>query len=531
MPFHFYKLLNGLCLLGLMASTSLLAQGNQELSPGLIFNGEPFLAQNPQNPQELTVAWMGYKPGSRKLSIKTRTSLDGGDTWQGVLRLPHVQSGLGAADPTMAYDAQGTLYLAYIDFDRPSLQGGIYLRRSSDAGLTWQTPTTVMTFADDPGKYPVDRPWLQVGPGIGGTRVYITSMTAEGAQPPFHPYLHVSDNGGQSFRPWRYLDTAAWQAGSLIPLPMPTPAVAADGDFYAAYPSYVPGQLLPPQFVLAHSRDGGRSVQHRTLFAGSGTSAGNDSLSKKAYLLRADPADSLHLAFFYFNSPQGHMDLFLRESYDGGRSWGGPVRINDDSLQLDRMQDMVWADFDADGDLVVAWRDRRNAPSSGYQTASEIMAAFRPADSTAFGANFPLSDSLVPYDSILASAGNDFLSVSLHQDTLHAVWGAVRKGWLDIWYERRSLPGQQVSRQRLSARPELEVYPVPARNGRLKISSAQALQEIRLYDLGGGKTLRQWQGKGRKALLLEVAALPPGSYGLEAQAVAGQSLYRRVVIR
>jgi hypothetical protein len=312
---------------------------------------------------------------------------------------------------------------------------------------------------------------------------------------------------------------------------MPTPAVAADGDFYAAYPSYVPGQLLQPQFVLAHSRDGGRSVQHRTLFAGSGTSAGNDSLSKKAYLLRADPADSLHLAFFYFNSPQGHMDLFLRESYDGGRSWSGPVRINDDPLQLDRMQDMVWADFDADGDLVVAWRDRRNAPASGYQTASEIMAAFRPADSTAFGANFPLSDSLVPYDSILASAGNDFLSVSLHQDTLHGVWGAVRKGWLDIWYERRSLPGQQVSRQRLSARPALEVYPVPARNGRLKISSAQALQEIRLYDLGGGKTLRQWQGKGRKALLLEVAALPPGSYGLEAQTVAGQSLYRRVVIR
>ena len=52
------------------------------------------------------------------------------------------------------------------------------------------------------------------------------------------------------------------------------------------------------------------------------------------------------------------------------------------------MQDLVWADFDEDGDLVISWRDRRNGDEGTYETASEIWAAFRDKDELVFSPNF-----------------------------------------------------------------------------------------------------------------------------------------------
>jgi hypothetical protein len=82
------------------------------------------------------------------------------------------------------------------------------------------------------------------------------------------------------------------------------------------------------------------------------------------------------------------------------------------------MQDLVWADYDADGDLCVAWRDRRNADAPGYEQSTEIYAAYRAAGSAIFSANFALTTG------------------STEQ---HAVWGSTIDGSLDIWYARRAM--------------------------------------------------------------------------------------------
>ena len=81
---------------------------NQNISNGNVFEGEPFLAVNPANPQNLVVAWMGFVLSSGvRPQIKTRSSYDGGNTWSDIVIMPHIQNTYQSADPTMAFDENG----------------------------------------------------------------------------------------------------------------------------------------------------------------------------------------------------------------------------------------------------------------------------------------------------------------------------------------------------------------------------------------------------------------------------------------
>ncbi|MDX1652776.1 MAG: hypothetical protein R3277_09815 [Brumimicrobium sp.] len=47
---------------------------NLNISTGLVFEGEPFIAINPNNNQHLVVAWMGFKLG-QEIVIKTKETV------------------------------------------------------------------------------------------------------------------------------------------------------------------------------------------------------------------------------------------------------------------------------------------------------------------------------------------------------------------------------------------------------------------------------------------------------------------------
>ncbi len=415
--------------------------GNINISEGNIFDGEPYLAINPSNPQHMVMAWMGYIDSSR-VYIKTKVSFNAGQTWSNMTVIAHVNELYGSADPSLEFDNSGNVFLSYLDFNKDIFSGAVYLRKSIDGGLTWGDPVEVINVHSDPGKYPIDRPWISIdrSGGIYDGDIYITTMTPTvfgQLAPPYHPYLTVSSNGGSSFNSWRYLDTLNWLSGNIIQQPMPTPCSSSDGSFHAVYPSYVYSQNPDVQYIIASSFDGGNSFTYHSVF--STPRSLSDSLAKKGYLLRADPSDADHLAFFYLDVLYGDMDIFLRESFDKGATWSDGIRINDDPPGNNRMQDLLWADFDNDGDLAVSWRDRRNGTDSTYTTSYEIWGAVRLKDSAIFSSNFRISDTLVAYDSVLAKAGNDFMCIKLVNDTLNAVWGDTRDGKLNIWFQRMAV--------------------------------------------------------------------------------------------
>jgi hypothetical protein len=262
-----------------------------------------------------------------------------------------------------------------------------------------------------------------------------------------------------------------------------------------------------PGFIHARSTDGGATfTRNGAIYSAQGV---NDTLAKVAYHLLADPSDAAHLAFCYVSSAFGDLDVVVIESSDGGSSWGSPARVNSDPQGNGVMQDLAWATFDTDGDLAVTWRDRRNGTGVGYASASEVWGAVRWHDSLSFQPDFRISDTIAPYNSVyLDGAGNDAMCAELRDDTLFSVWGDVRNGALDIWFNRRAVgSGNSTGLQLLGSEsmPRIHVHPNPAKD-QVTFTGDRVLY-VRVFDVAGRSLLTA----SPQANTLSIVDLPSGT--------------------
>ncbi len=506
-----------LLILCLLFSTFGFSQ-NRNLSNGVVFDGEPYLTVNPNNSQHLVVAWMGWKLNNL-IVIKTRTSFDAGATWSNTTNIPHTVTGYQSADPSLAFDNNGNLFLCYIDYKPNPAAGAVYVVKSTDGGLNWGSPIEVINVNSDGTQQPVDRPWMVIdnSGGINDGNIYVTTMNPNvfgPVTPPYNPYFIKSTNSGTSFNPWRYLDTTNWKAGSSIPQPMPTPCVSANGTFHAIYPSLVFTQSPPAQYIVASSTSAGSTFNYNTVLAI--VNGNNDTLPKKGYHLLSNPANANHLVLAYPNFDNGDIDVYIVESLNAGTTWGTPIRINDDPIANNRMQDLIWADFDTDGDLIVTWRDRRNSNDSTYTVSSEIFGSIRCKDSSNFSSNFVITDSSISYNNILAQSGNDFMNVNLINDTLYAVWGDTRNNYLNIWFQQKDVKtGATYIKDLANNTFPIQIYPNPAKDI-LNINFGENLldnAELEIINILGESILTQ--KVNQQKIELNVSNLKSGNYLLK----------------
>ncbi|MGL4597856.1 MAG: T9SS type A sorting domain-containing protein, partial [Bacteroidia bacterium] len=335
-------------------------------------------------------------------------------------------------------------------------------------------------------------------------------------------------DGASSFQPWRYVDSTNFLVGSIIPQPMPFPVIAGQNTLHVVYPSYVTAQNIYPQFILATSTNAAAGFQYSSIFAGLNSNT-NDT-AKLSYRIIADPSDSLHLAFIYGNSNSGDIDIFMRETYNGGATWSNALRINDDAVNNGKMQDMIWADFDSDGDLAISWRDRRNGAGIGYARASEFYYAYRHHDSLNFQANRVLTDSLVSYNNILSQNGNDFMSMVVQNDTIYATWSDTRDGSLDVWFVRAYAPTGLILSTALIASGNdalLQIFPNPTSDQLVvKLRNQQQIDRIRMLNASGQLVFSQ--AYTNNETVLDLKNFPAGIYVLEIES-EGKILVQKFV--
>ena len=496
--------------------SGILLSQNVNLSNGVIFDGEPYIEIDPTNSAHLVVAWMSFAPRTRKVSIKLRVSFDGGATWGEIQTIPHVHDSNTSADPSIAFDNNGNVFLSFVDYNKDSARGAVFIVKSTDGGLTWGTPVEVINSDADLQK-PIDRPWISVdrSGGLTDGNIYVTTMPPRVfgyLPPPYHPYLSVSTDRGNSFS-WRYVDTTGWLSGNLIRQPMATLCVASDGVLHVVYPSYVPSQDSLFRFIHASSNDGGQSFSYNTLLRTN--SFVDDTLVKKGYLILADPSNPEHLAFVFLAKPYGDIDVFLTESFDGGITWSDQTRVNDDPVGNNRIQDMLWADFDNDGDLAIAWRDRRNGEDSTYQTSYEIWGAVKWKDSTGFSRNFRISDTLIPYHPFVALSGNDFMCVRFLNDTIYAVWGDTRSGKMDVYFQKMT-PSGTIGIRENDQLEEVTEIPILLTSSKILIK-ADRVTKVRLFS-ADGRLLFQKSGDVK---VIKLNRLPHGIYFINVQTENG----------
>ncbi len=485
-----------------------------DLSGGTVFEGEPYLAIDPSNPQHMIVAWMGWVYGT-ELNIKTKATFNGGKTWSNAVALPHISPTYTSADPSIAFDHSGNAYTCYIDYRQSPDSGGVYTTKSTDGGLTWGKPNPVINVFSDGKEEPIDRPWLTIrlSKGSKPDTMYVTTKPAPLIAAPVRPYLSTSYNYGVGWQPWRYIDTIGYRVGSVITAPMAAPGIDSSGKFHCVYPAYYAPESIYPRYIMATNV----SPTHFTYsVAATSTAGGLDTLSKNGGRFICDPKNNAHYGFIclmnYTSTKDTDMDVKFVETYNSGTTWSSPVRVNDDPVGNGKMQDLVWANFDEKGDIIAAWRDRRNAPGKGYQQPSEIWGAIKWEDSIAFSANYRVSDSLVPYNNeYLSVAGNDFMNVGMQQDTMSAIWGDVRTGVLNIWFVRKNMKTKTKTKtlQLVSEKiPVVNIYPNPA--GSSFTLDGEGIEEIELYDLSGRKVLEQRINNDKT--VINMPTLPPGIY-------------------
>ncbi len=441
----------------------LLAQAqppNQELSKTLLFNSEPYIAMNPTNTSNLTVAWMSLTAATLTIEIRTRTSFDGGVTWSEPDVLPHQNARYTSADVSMAWRNDGVLFLSYVDYldNHDSSSGGVYVVSSTNSGLNWSAPVKAID-ANENTDIPIDRPWIVVDNGTTASagHLYITSKPAPWNPLPNHTYVTRSLDSGRSWSPLTTLDTTGYSA-LLLKAPMSSPTVANDGMLNIVFP-YIGNSS--GGFALATSTNGGatfsRSKVLRPTFTG-------DTLYKDGYRLIADPSNAPHLVLVWPDVRDGDNDVYSSTSFDAGATWSVPLRVNDDAAGNGVVQDMLWPTFANDGTLAVVWRDRRNGVGTGYSSSTNTYYAYSRDGGRSFSKNFRMSDSTAPHETALDQAGNDFMSAVLQNDTLYAVWGDTRTTRVQIYFGKVELGGKSwVEMQSLSESPHTAFTTAPRR--------------------------------------------------------------------
>jgi len=469
------------------SSTSSDVRANQDYS--CFPQNETSIAVNPRNPLRNIVAGANeYRTLSRSGFY---SSTDGGKSWyDGELPPPSLGANPeildASGDPALAFDRDGVVYYATINFNRSDDTNTVTVQRSTNGGFTWSracvpipgpaaSPNSarcggtgdpraagdgVVIYDEDPDESgPIavnfhDKEFIAVGPRpagvtptcytpvtrtptacnpaiVGSDRIYVTWTLFEvaetdctaGVQPPCFETSGVrileshSDDQARSWSPPQTINGSAPFCiaffadsdecdASQASVPTVNPAT---GHVFVAFENFnTPDEN---QYVVVRSRDGG-STWEDPLFVGSlydvnfptagvnrldcstrGQQGGRDVLTNSCFRVPSFGnivvdkrggafADDLYVV--YGDNRNGtrvssNSDVFLFKSTDGGLTWIGPTRVNNDASTTPANRDCgrggrpacptgvhtgndqwwPWVDMGENGELNVVFYDRR----------------------------------------------------------------------------------------------------------------------------------------------------------------------------
>lgn len=466
---------------------------NINISNSPYWDGECYLAVNPQNPKHLVSAWMYFSLTNLKNAIATRSSFDGGKTWSHLQILPHVYSSFTCADPSIYFGKDSCVYLAYIDLSglHSNDSGYDMVARSINGGITWKTPVKAIAW-NAQANLPIDRPWIAAdrsnGPYSG--RVYLTSQNAYFASQPHHPWFTYSTDSGSTWSPIKKLDDSI--PNGTITDATAFVTMAANGTLYGAYFSYYIPYSAYPRLILVKSYNGGATFTTHAAFnytAADATPAA-DSLLKDGICISSNPTDTSNLIIIEPSNHFGEPDIISYNSHDAGMTWNGPIRVNDDPVgAYDTAHDLTWGSFASNGMYGLIWRDRRHT-NKGDTVPFQIYGSTSVNGGNSYTPNFLISDTISPF--IDLERGDDFLGCAVTDSAVYALWSDMRTGKENTFFNATPLSNISMGIFSVSDNSTIKVdaYPNPFHTETtIVIQSSTPLQNCKLeiFSIDGRK--------------------------------------------
>ncbi|MEO6457068.1 MAG: sialidase family protein [Chloroflexia bacterium] len=422
---------------------------------------EPSLAVHPSNPNIVIAAAKDWRTGPKQVWYYRST--DGGRTWADghINSLPSELP--NQSDPVVSFDAAGTAYLTVIAYNQNDLSvGGIFVARSTDAGLTWQKPVRVAANSEDVFN---DKEWVGIDrSGNRSTRgnIYVTwTLFSEDGPRRDRGDIVVSrsTDGGLSFsspRPVSPIEHSTNQ-GSY-------PVIGPQGEVYVLYYRDLGSASA---LYVAKSSDGGLTfpqvVRATDVTRPPSPLVGSSFRVFVLPSLAVDPASgALYATWNDYSS--GDTDVKLVASSDGGVTWTSPSRIGRDTGKADQF--FPAAVVGAGGTLHLLWLDRRD------DTANKRYIPYY-ARTTDGGktllAEFPLSSTgSSPDIGFEGTLIGDYLGLDVSADgkRVYAAWVDTRNGDQDIFFASfdattASGPPPSLPAPRATVRPLPPLQPSP----------------------------------------------------------------------
>ena len=365
--------------------------------------GEVSVAINPVYPDHVVVtSFQAAQPGKYSTNNYTYNSTDAGLTWK-TIPAPNPDR-RNQADDSVTFGPDGTAYHCYLSATGyasggvPPLRAasGLFVRRSLD-GLAWEPPVAVVDHVNT-AEPMEDKPWVVVD-GIAGSphrgNVYVswTRFDKYGSRDPEHRsrifFARSRDEGKTFSPPVRVSDTSGGAHDDSNTLEGAVPTVGPKGEVYVAWAG-------PDGIMFDRSEDGGYSfgkdVKVSAQPGGWDYPAAGFSRHNGLPITGCDVSRSKFRGSVYVcwaDRRNGDSDVFVAASRDGGKTWGEPVRVNDDPLKNGKDQLFAWMVVDpTDGSVNVVFFDRR--ASAGPTDTRLAVTVARSVDGGQTFGNFPV---------------------------------------------------------------------------------------------------------------------------------------------
>ncbi len=388
---------------------------------------EPSLCVDPTNPNRMAVGWRQFdSTNSNFRQSGVAFTTNGGLSWT----FPgSVEAGTFRSDPVLASDANGVFY--YLGISNSSTFA-CDLLRSTNGGAAWEP----------------------VGPALGGDKEWMavdtTSSPGRGnIYQVWSPFGNVYNNEVQIFT--RSTDAGnSWMTAVGLPHTpyWGTIAIGPNGEVYNFGTAF---DVVP--FWINCSSDATNRLVVPTIDVSTVVDLGGQPLSN---LPGVNPGGLLGQAWVAVdcstgptrgnvyvlcsvtNDPGNLVNVMFSASTDGGRTWGVPVRINDDSPTQHAAHWFGTLAVAPNGRIDACWNDTRH---SANNSLSELYYSWSNDGGLTWAPNRPLSPQ---FDQSLGYPQQekigDYIGMVSLNDGACIAYTATFNGEEDIYFVRAELP-------------------------------------------------------------------------------------------